>query len=141
MKRRLVWLLMGVLALAAAGMAVACYLSSPDPINQSACERIQPGMTLDDVEKVIGKRWSGTLLSHEYPVPNERLDITMVAFAHYWERRHGLLVINFEPQGTLEHPYAGRVIWTMWVETTPTDSWLADLLDRLASPLRLKLGV
>src|SRR5947207_2256469 len=52
MLRRVLWLLAGLVALLGAGVL---FIYFTDPINPATFERIQVGMTLEEVQAVLGK--------------------------------------------------------------------------------------
>jgi len=54
--RARLWLLIIATLIALASVAILCFLGSASPINLAAFERIELGMTRDDVMKAIGAR-------------------------------------------------------------------------------------
>ena len=145
MKRRLVWLLVGLLGLASAWIGVEYYLSQPDPMNESACQRIKPGMTLPEVEEVLGRSTNGTFGMGPGPMVDAAVPTARALYYYdYWEGEGGFVVVEFESQETHQDHFdfdTAKVTSARWVQKTPSGNRLSDLFHRLLSPLRLKLGL
>ena|SRR5579864_6339149 len=59
MKNKLAWVCLLVSPLVLGGAAFC--LADRDPITQANCDRIKPGMTLKDVETILGREKDGLL--------------------------------------------------------------------------------
>jgi hypothetical protein len=134
------WLIVGIaLAAVACAVPVVAFLFR-DPVNQSACERIQEGMTEAEVIRILGR--PGESVSHEHQTAVEQTSdgnlhaIVRRVETRIWNGPAGSIQVDFKESGTVQaarFDENGNSVWpkvrrTLWSEeekvTVPSPYYL-----------------
>ena len=116
MKRKLKWLAI-VLAVSLLGFGTELFLWPRDRITAQSWEKIEIGMTENQVEEILGRpgvSWEDSKFFDmgqfrlELAEPNKivwRLDDLIAS--KYWTSQHGCMQVKFDPQGNI----SGKAFW------------------------------
>jgi len=134
MKRKLKWPAI-VLAVLLLGFGTALLLWPRDRITAESWEKIEIGMTENQVEEILGgpgmslDEWEVFIKTMKFPFseltePNNGWWIGDAKACKYWTSQRGCMQVNFDPQGNV----SGKAFWR---SLEPSPSFIDRLRDWL----------
>jgi hypothetical protein len=106
-----IWIV-ALAVLALLGVALIWSLYRPDPISRRNANRIEPGMTVAQVENLLGRK------------PDEVMTVGGSYFGHFWLGPSGSVLVRFDDEGLVvsrmftpsgeESPIDGLISWLPW---------------------------
>ncbi|MCI0742907.1 MAG: outer membrane protein assembly factor BamE [Gemmataceae bacterium] len=120
-KRRCLWIVVVLVLLLGAGYGVLWLTAGPrHRINKESFERIQEGMTEEEVESIIG------VPAGDYTTGPVVVRLMLISFmspqCKSWKSNVGQIVVDFDSRGL--------ITWKRYMDVTPVEESLWDKLRR-----------